>query len=62
MQKVLNLCIKSLKLFCNCNKYTKTNKVKTRIQFKQIIINIDKETNILLLSNNKDFKKQQYNF
>ncbi len=61
MQKVSNLCIKSLKLFCNCNKYIRINRVKTRIQSKQIIININKKTSVLLLSNNKDLRKQQYN-
>ncbi len=58
MRKVLNLRIKSLELFCNRNKYTRTNRVKTRVQFKQIIINISKETSVLLLSNNKDFKER----
>ncbi len=58
MRKVLNLCIKSLKLFCNCDKYTRINRVKTKVQSKQIIINIGKKINILLLSNNKDLRKQ----
>jgi len=31
MQKVSNLYIESLKLFCNCNKYIRTSRVKTRI-------------------------------
>ncbi len=58
MRKVSNLCIKSFKLFYNRNKYTKINKIKTKVQFKQIIINIDKKTSVLLLSNNKNFKEQ----
>ena len=58
MRKVLNLRIKSLELFCNRNKYTRTNRVKSRVQFKQIIINIDKKTSVLLLSNNRNFKEQ----
>ncbi len=58
MQKISNLCIKSLKLFCNRNKYIRTNRVKTKVQFKQIIINIGKKVSVLLSSNNKNLRKQ----
>ncbi len=58
MRKVLNFRIKSLELFCNYNKYTRINKVKTRVQSKQIIINIDKKTSVLLLFNNKDLRER----
>ena len=58
MRKISNLYTKSLELFRNRDKYTRTSRINTKIQFKQIIININKETSVLLSSNNKNLKEQ----
>lgn len=61
MRKVSNFCIKSLELFRDRNKYTRIDRIKTKIQFEQIIININKKTSVLLSSNNENFREQQHN-
>jgi len=48
-QIINNFRIKLSKLFCDRNKYLKTNKVKIKVQNKQIIININKKIIVLLL-------------